>query len=77
MNKSFKGSKIKSTGFEDNMGCIYTATYNNIYPITKHVAVHVHLFEDNIYDKYTNPNGDILLEKSTTRFACQIHYLRF
>ena len=35
LDKHFKGFKIKYPAFEDNMGSIYTAKFNNISSRTK------------------------------------------
>ena len=66
LDKSFVGCKIKSTCFEDNMGCIHTAQSKKISPRTKHIATHVHFFRSHIFDKDTNPTGDIVLKKVDT-----------
>ena len=66
LDKDFEGAKIKSTAFEDNMGCIHTAKSKKISPRTKHIATHVHFFRSHIYDKDTNPDGDVFLEKIDT-----------
>jgi hypothetical protein len=66
LDQTFKGTKIKSTAFEDNMGCIYTAKSKRISPRTKHIATHVHFFRSHIYDENNNPTGDVHLEKIDT-----------
>ena len=66
LDKSFQGATMKSTAFEDNMGCIYTAKSKRISPRTKHIATHVHFFRSHIHDENNNPSGDIKLERIDT-----------
>ena len=72
LDKRFKGCNINYVAFEDNMVCIYTGKPNKIPPITKHIATHINFFRDHIYDKNTNPVGDIILEKWLPRFTQKI-----
>lgn len=67
LDTEFKGAKMKSTAFEDNMGCIHTAKSRKISARTKHIATHVHFFRSHVYDENNNPDGDINLEKIDTK----------
>ena len=60
LDKRFKGCKIKSATFVDNMGYIYTDNSKNISPGTKHIVTHVHLFRYHIYEKDTNHYGKMI-----------------
>ena len=67
LDADFKGAKMQSTTFEDNMGCIHTAKSRKISARTKHIATHVHFFRSHVYDENNNPDGDVKLEKIDTK----------
>ena len=73
MYKLYKGCNTKPNAFEENTGWIYTDKYKDIYHRTKHIATQVQLFRDNIYNKYTNTHGGIILEKLIPRLIQKVH----
>ena len=72
MDKIFKGWKIKSTTFEDNILCINTDKYKNIPPRNNQIYTKIHFFRYHIYEKYTKTQVEIILGKLTPRSTQKI-----
>ena len=64
-----KNVKLKSTVFEDNNGCITTATSPKMSPRTKHIGVKYHFFKSKIIrggDEKEGEDGPVEIEKINT-----------
>lgn len=61
VKKSKKESKVISTVFEDNNGCLALATAPKINPRTKHIAVKYHHFREHV-----GKDKGVIIEKIDT-----------